>query len=66
VHLIPSLNLAVSGIVAGYLNSLFLDDEGQGEMEAGRVTQMKRTRSLEIEDRRKWNVNTRIDFRDRF
>jgi hypothetical protein len=57
--------LAVSGIIAGDVNSVFLDSEGQGEMEAGRVTQMEQTRSLEIEVRRKWNVNTRIDFRDR-
>jgi hypothetical protein len=27
---------------------------------------MKQTRSVEIEDRRKWNVNTKIDFRERF
>jgi hypothetical protein len=49
VHLFPSLNLGVSGIAAGDLNSVFLDGEGQGEVEAGRVTQMEQTRSLEIE-----------------
>jgi hypothetical protein len=27
---------------------LFMDDQGEGEMETGHVTQMKQTRSLEI------------------